>query len=103
MARFIHAHFLQDRPALLIFRRQSHQMPVEVLDNLALGLSKKPQAQSISKQSCRSADGERSRVIQGIEQARTAAQLFDAACRPCEMFGFLPRSAFERVLDLRTA
>lgn len=81
-------HLLENAPAALIRARESLQVLIEMALNLAFGFSHKPQTHSITERTRECADGEGSRIPQGVEHARPAVELAQALLAPGEMIAF---------------
>ena len=103
MPRFVALHRNDDRPAFCILVREPLEMPVQVLDDLALGLGEKSEIPAIAAKPGSCADQIRARIPQRIEETTPPAELCNPLLGPREVLDFLFGAARERRLDLRIA
>src|SRR5436190_16193557 len=103
MLRLVAAHRADDRARALVRRWQLAEMTGEMLLDLSLGLGEERQVPAVAERASERADGERARVPQRIQQARSAAELADTLRAPGEMVFFFARGLLERRARVRIA
>ena len=101
MPDFVVAHGLDDSPAAQVVGRQSFEVTLQMTFDLALGFGHEPQAGTVPEQCGERADAEGSRIPQGVEHARAAAQLLEPGFAPGEMIGFVAGRVEHEFPDFR--
>ena len=103
VARLVGAHCLDHGARAPVGRGQRIEMTGQVLLDLTLGLGEESEIPAVAERAGESADRERPRVPERIQDARPAAELADALRAPGEMVLLLARRLLERGASLRIA
>src|SRR5262249_35793084 len=97
------AHRAHELASTAILRGQPLEVSGQMLLHLALGLGEEREIPTVPEQAGAGAYRERSRIPEGIQQARAATELGDALRAPGEMVFLFARRALERLTRRRIA
>ncbi len=96
MACFVLPHLFEDRPGAVVIGGQAGLVPFEMRFDLTFRLCQKAKAPGIATFACEDAQGQRTCIPDGIEQAFATAEFFDTLRCPGQMLGFFPPRLLQR-------